>query len=70
MKNYEWGSGRHLKVHVSQIANAGNIGDGKDGKKGWNEVFGEMLSNQVKPFLTGIFALWWMIFLTSRQEGF
>ena len=52
MKNYEWGSGRHLKVHVSQIANAGNIGDGKDGKKGWNEVFGEMLSNQVKPFLT------------------
>ena len=28
------------------------IGDGKDGKKGWNEVFGEMLSNQVKPFLT------------------
>lgn len=49
VKNYEWGSGRHLKVHISQIANAGNIGEDK---KDWNTAFGEMMEKQVKPFLT------------------
>lgn len=49
MKNYEWGSGKHYKVHVGQIAQAGKVGeDGKD----WNTRFSEMLSDQVKPFLT------------------
>lgn len=49
VKSYEWSSGRHLKVHVGQIANAGNIGDDK---KDWNAAFREMLAKQVKPFLT------------------
>ena len=49
VKNYEWSSGRHFKVHVGQIAQAGSIGnDGKD----WNTLFGEMLEKKVKPFLT------------------
>lgn len=49
VKNYEWGSGRHFKVHVGQIANAGNVGEDK---KDWNTAFNEMMGNQVKPFLT------------------
>lgn len=48
MKNYEWGSGKHFKVHVGQIANAGDVG--KD-KKDWNTAFNEMMEKQVKPFL-------------------
>lgn len=48
MKNYGWASGRHMKVHIDQIAQGGTVG-GKD----WNTVFTEMLEAQVKPFLTG-----------------
>lgn len=48
MKNYSWASGRHLKVHVDQIAQGGTVG-GKD----WDKAFKEMLDAQVKPFLTG-----------------
>lgn len=48
MKQYGWASGRHMKVHVDQIAQAGTIG-GKD----WNAAFTEMMEAQVKPFLTG-----------------
>lgn len=49
MKNFAWGSGKHYKVHVGQIAQAGKVGeDGKD----WNTRFREMLNDQVKPFLT------------------
>ena len=48
-KNYTWGSGRHYKVHVGQIAQAKQPGaDGKD----WNTNFSEMMNAQVKPFLT------------------
>lgn len=48
MKQYSWASGRHMKVHVDQIAQAGTIG-GKE----WNAQFTKMMEAQVKPFLTG-----------------
>lgn len=49
MKNYTWGSGKHYKVHIGQIAQRGQVGaEGRD----WNEAFAETLQKQVKPFLT------------------
>ncbi len=49
MKNYTWGSGKHYKVHVGQIAQIGQVGAER---KDWNTQFTEMLNSQVKPFLT------------------
>lgn len=41
-KNYEWGSGQHWKVHVSQLAQGG---------EDWAENFRKMIEVQFKPFL-------------------
>lgn len=46
--NQAWANGKHLKVHVDQIAQAGKSADGTD----WNTNFTNMLHTQVKPFLT------------------
>ena len=42
MKNYEWANGKHMKVHVNQIASA---------DKDFQEKFREMMERQVKPFM-------------------
>ena len=39
---YTWGQGKHLKVHLNQVA---------AGEKGWAKKFQEMLEDQIKPFL-------------------
>lgn len=41
-KNYEWNSGQHWKVHVSQLAQGG---------EDWAENFQKMIERQFKPFL-------------------
>lgn len=41
VKSYEWGSGQHWKVHVSQLASGG---------EGWVEDFQKMIEAQLKPF--------------------
>lgn len=51
MKSYLWANGKHYKVHVEQIAQAGKVGeDGKD----WSDQFSEILNNQAKPFLESL----------------
>lgn len=42
MKNYSWGSGKHLKVHVSQI---------QQGEEKFTSDFANMINKQVKPWL-------------------
>ena len=42
VRAYTWGHGKHLKVHVSQMAS---------GEDGWATKFKDMLEEQVKPFL-------------------
>lgn len=44
MKNYTWGSGKHLKVHVSQIP---------QGEENFQRNFSNIINEQVKPFLNG-----------------
>lgn len=46
MKNYNWANGKHYKVHVGQIAQAGQVSE-----KEWKEQFSAMMNAQVKPFL-------------------
>ena len=41
VSNYNWASGKHYKVHVSQIARGG---------EGWQKDFKDMINEQVKPF--------------------
>lgn len=49
-KNYMWASGKHLKVHVDQIAQQGTVGANGQ-QKDWTEMFAEKMEFQVKPFL-------------------
>lgn len=42
VRAYTWGQGKHLKVHVNQMA---------QGKDGWAAEFQKMIEDQVKPFL-------------------
>lgn len=42
MQNYSWGSGKHLKVHVSQIQQGGET---------FTTDFANMINEQVKPWL-------------------
>lgn len=44
MKNYTWGSGKHLKVHVSQIM---------QGNTEFQSEFSNIINKQIKPFLDG-----------------
>lgn len=42
VRAYTWGHGKHLKVHVDQLAS---------GEDGWAKKFKEMLDDQIKPFI-------------------
>lgn len=42
VRAYTWGQGKHLKVHVNQMA---------AGEEGWAAKFQQMILEQVKPFL-------------------
>lgn len=42
MKNYTWGTGKHYKVHVGQIA---------QGQEDWEKNFRQVIEEQIKPFL-------------------
>lgn len=42
VRAYTWGQGKHLKVHVDQVAQTGD---------GWATKFQQMIQDQVKPFL-------------------
>lgn len=44
MQSYAWGNGKHLKVHVNQIA---------QGDPDFNQNFFDYINNSVKPFLAG-----------------
>ena len=44
MKSYTWGNGRHLKVHISQVAG---------GKDNFKDEFSEYINNNIKPWLNG-----------------
>ena len=44
MQSYAWGNGKHLKVHVNQIA---------QGDPDFNKNFADYINTSVKPFLSG-----------------
>lgn len=44
MKNYTWGSGKHLKVHIAQVA---------QGNENFTSNFSAIINEQVKPWLSG-----------------
>lgn len=44
MKNYTWSSGKHLKVHISQIA---------QGTDDFTKNFANVINDQVRPWLNG-----------------
>lgn len=48
VKNYRWGSGKHLKVHVTQT---------EQNDPEFNKRFAEMLNSQIKPFFEAYSAL-------------
>lgn len=44
MKNFSWGSGKHLKVHISQLAK---------GDQDFVQNFSQLINSQVKPWIIG-----------------
>lgn len=48
VKNYGWGSGKHLKVHITQT---------EQNDPGFNKKFRDMLNQQIKPFFDADSAL-------------